>query len=58
MKSSKEISTPMSPNCRLDKDEDGINIDQKLYRDIIGSLLYLTASRPDFLFSICVCARF
>jgi len=52
------MSTPMSPTCRLDKDEDGSNIDQKLYRGMIGSLLYLTASRPDILFSVCICARF
>ena len=58
MGSSKEFSTFMSPTYKLDKDEDGINIDQKLYRGIIGSLLYLTASRPDILFSIYVCARF
>ena len=58
MEFSKELSTPMSPTYKLDKDEDGINIDQKLYQGIIGSLLYLTASRPDILFSICVCARF
>ena len=58
MESSKELSTPMSPTYKLDKDEEGINIDQKLYRGIIGSLLHLTASRPDILFSICVCARF
>ena len=58
MESSKEISTPMSPTCRLDKDEDGINIDQKLYQGIIGSLLYLTASRPDTLFNIYVYTRF
>ena len=58
MESSKALSTPISPTCRLDKDEEGTNIDQKLYRGIIGSLLYLTASRPDILFSVCVCARF
>ena len=58
MESSKEISTPMSLTYRLDKDEDGINIDQKLYQGMIGSLLYLTASRLDILFSIYVCARF
>ena len=58
MESCKELSTPMSPTCKLDKDEDGINIDQKLYQSIIGSLLYLTVSRPDILFSIYVCARF
>ena len=44
--------------CKLDKDEKGTNIDQKLYRGIIGSLLYLTASRPDILFSVCMCVRF
>ena len=58
MESSKKISTSMSPTCRLDKDEDGINIDQKLYRGIFGSLLYLKASKLDILFSVCVCARF
>ena len=58
MESSKEIGTPMNPACRLDKDEEGNSIDQKLYRGMIGSLVYLTASRPDILFSVCVCARF
>ena len=58
MESSKALSTPISLTYRLDKDEKGTNIDQKLYRGIIGSLLYLTASRLDILFSICVCARF
>ena len=58
MESSKELSTPISPAYKLDKDEKGINIDQKFYRGIIRSLLYLTASRPDILFSVCVCTRF
>ena len=58
MKSSKQLSTSISPTCRLDKDEKGTNIDQKLYRGIIGSLLYLTASKPNILFSVCVCAKF
>ena len=40
------------------KDEDGHSIDHKLYRGMIGSLLYLTASRPDILYSVCICARF
>ena len=52
------MSTPISSTCRLDKDEEGNNIDQKLYRGMIGSLLYLIASRPDILFSICICAGF
>ena len=58
MESSKEIGTPMNSTSKLDKDEKGKSIDQKLYRGMIGSLLYLTASRPDILFSVCMCARF
>ena len=48
----------MCPTCKLSKDEHGLSIDQKLYRGMIDSLLYLTASRPDILFSICMYARF
>ena len=42
----------------LDLDEGGNTVDQTLYRSMIGSLLYLTASRPDIIFSVCMCARF
>jgi len=45
-------------NYNLDKDENGKSVDQKLYRSMIGSLLYLTASRPDIMMSVCLCARF
>ncbi|GAV56658.1 hypothetical protein CFOL_v3_00200 [Cephalotus follicularis] len=48
----------MSITTKLDKDENGKEVDQKLYRSMIGSLLYLTASRPDIMFSVCLCARF
>jgi hypothetical protein len=44
--------------CHLDLDEGGTIVDQKLFRSIIGSLLYITASRPDVMFSVCMCARF
>jgi hypothetical protein len=58
MDNSKSIKTPMAINDHLDIDERGNPVDLKLYRSIIGSLLYLTASRPDIMFSICMCARF
>ena len=58
MENSKVIGTPMSPSCKLDKDEGGKNIDLKFYRGMIGSLLYLTASRPDIMFSVYMCARY
>ena len=48
----------MSYTCKLDSSEGEKHIDLKLYRGIIGSLLYLTASRPDILFSVCMCATF
>ena len=58
MSESKDAKTPMHPTCILGKDEVSMKVDQKLYRGMIGSLLYLTASRPGILFSVCLCARF
>ncbi|XP_021732729.1 uncharacterized protein LOC110699548 [Chenopodium quinoa] len=50
--------TPMGTATRLDEDPQGKSVDQTTYRGMIGSLLYLTASRPDIAFSIGLCARF
>ena len=58
MSNSKAISTPMGTNGNLDSDASGNMVNQKLYRSMIGSLLYVTASRPDVMFSVCMCARF
>ena len=58
MENANIAKTPMSTSCRIDKDEDGQKVNQKLYRRMIRSLLYLTASRPDIMFSLCLCARF
>ncbi|GKA00118.1 retrovirus-related pol polyprotein from transposon TNT 1-94 [Tanacetum coccineum] len=54
----KPIKTPMSSETKLTRDEDGEPIDDPKYRGMIGSLLYLTASRPDIMFSVCLCAHF
>jgi hypothetical protein len=48
----------MSTNAHLDLDEGGNSVDLKLYRFMIGSLLYLTVSMPNIIFSVCMCARF
>ena len=58
MENAKAASTPMSTTTKLTKDELGKGVEEKLYRGMIGSLLYLTASRPDIMFSVCLCARF
>jgi hypothetical protein len=52
------IKIPMSTNGHLDLDMGGKLVDQKVYRSIIGSLFYLCASRPDIMFSVCICVRF
>ncbi|CAM8988876.1 unnamed protein product [Rhodiola kirilowii] len=56
MDSAKMCATPMSPNDSLAKDESSLQVDPTLYRGMIG--LLLTASRPDILFSVCLCAKF
>ncbi|GJY74962.1 putative ribonuclease H-like domain-containing protein [Tanacetum coccineum] len=54
----KTASTPMETNKPLTKDKEAENVDVHLYRLMIGSLMYLTASRPDIMFVVCACARF
>ncbi|XP_019171969.1 PREDICTED: uncharacterized protein LOC109167406 [Ipomoea nil] len=52
------VQIPMSTSLRMNIDNEGKDVDQKNFRGIIGSILYLTASRPDISFAIGVCARF
>ncbi|GKB77715.1 hypothetical protein Tco_0944610 [Tanacetum coccineum] len=54
----KTATTPIESNKPLVKDEDGEDVDVHVYRSMIGSLMYLTASRPDIMFAVCACARF
>ncbi|GJT62166.1 putative ribonuclease H-like domain-containing protein [Tanacetum coccineum] len=54
----KTTSTPIETNKALLKDEEAEDVDVHLYRSMIGSLMYLTASRPDIMFAVCACARF
>jgi hypothetical protein len=54
----KPIKTHMRSNGHLDLNDEGKSIDQKVYRSMIESLLYLCASRPDIMLSVCMCARF
>nr|GEY75491.1 uncharacterized mitochondrial protein AtMg00810-like [Tanacetum cinerariifolium] len=52
------MDTPMVEKSKLDEDKEGKVVDPSHYRGMIGTLLYLTASRPDLQFSICMCARY
>ena len=50
--------TPMSSTTKLNKDENGKLVDEKRFRGMVGSLLYLTTSRPNIMFATCLCAHF
>ncbi|GJR55772.1 putative ribonuclease H-like domain-containing protein [Tanacetum coccineum] len=54
----KSASTPTDLEKPLVQDGDAADVDEHLYRSMIGSLMYLTASRPDIMFVVCACARF
>ncbi|GJU61774.1 hypothetical protein Tco_1243609 [Tanacetum coccineum] len=54
----KTASTPTETQKPLVKDEEASDVDDHLYRSMIGSLMYLTASRPDIMFAVCACSRF
>nr|GFA21323.1 hypothetical protein [Tanacetum cinerariifolium] len=53
----KSANTPMDKENLWGKDRTGKDVDLQLYRSMIGSLMYLTASRPDIMFAVCACAR-
>nr|GFA92918.1 hypothetical protein [Tanacetum cinerariifolium] len=54
----KSASTPIDTKKPLLKDPDGDDVDVHIYRSMIGSLMYLTSSRPDIMFAVCACAHF
>src|SRR3954462_13913338 len=58
LEDAKPMKTPMPTNGQLDLDPNGKDVDQKVYHSMIGSLLYLCASTPDIMLSVCMGAGF
>ncbi|KAI3758559.1 hypothetical protein L6452_06126 [Arctium lappa] len=58
MENCKPIGNPMAPGTKIGTDPSGKAVDVRTYRGMIGSLMYLTSSRPDIMFSTCLCARY
>nr|GEU38181.1 retrovirus-related Pol polyprotein from transposon TNT 1-94 [Tanacetum cinerariifolium] len=58
METSEPIDTPLVEKSKLDEDPQGKAVDPTRYREIIGSLMYLTSSKPDLQFDVCMCARY
>ncbi|GKB13217.1 retrovirus-related pol polyprotein from transposon TNT 1-94 [Tanacetum coccineum] len=58
MLTSNSVDTPMVEKSKLNEDLHGTPIDATLYRDMIGSRMYLTSSKPDLIYAVCLCARY
>ncbi|KAJ9536009.1 hypothetical protein OSB04_un000825 [Centaurea solstitialis] len=58
MSSCNSIGTPMATGNKIGPDHEGKDVDLRTYRGMVGSLMYLTASRPNIMFATCVCARY
>nr|GFB32482.1 retrovirus-related Pol polyprotein from transposon TNT 1-94 [Tanacetum cinerariifolium] len=58
MDSCDSVDTPLVDRLKLDEDLSGTLVDQTRFRSMVGSLMYLTASRPDLVFAVCMCARY
>ncbi|GJS75427.1 hypothetical protein Tco_0725308 [Tanacetum coccineum] len=52
------VGTPMEIKYKLDLDQHGSPVDATKYRSMIGTLMYLTSSRPDIVYATCLCARY
>jgi hypothetical protein len=58
MEDSKPVGTPMVTECKLSKDDDSPDVDQSSYRSMIGSMLYITTSRPNILHAVGMVGRY
>nr|GEU31172.1 uncharacterized mitochondrial protein AtMg00810-like [Tanacetum cinerariifolium] len=58
LNSTDSVDTSMIENKKLDEDLQGKQVDATIYRGMIGSLMYLTSSRPDLIYAVCLCARY
>ncbi|GJS71878.1 retrovirus-related pol polyprotein from transposon TNT 1-94 [Tanacetum coccineum] len=58
IESSDPVDTPMVERTKLDEDPQGIPVDPTRHQSMIGSLMYLTSSKPDLIFAVCMCARY
>ena len=58
MEKSNSVKNPIVPGVRLMKDEGGVKVNATMYKQLVGSLMYLTATRPDLMYVVCLISRF
>jgi hypothetical protein len=58
MDRSNPVHNPIVLGCKLSKDEDGVKVDSTFYKQVVGSLMYLTATRPDVMFVVSLISRY
>ncbi|XP_040372964.1 secreted RxLR effector protein 161-like [Rosa chinensis] len=58
MEKSNVVCNPIVPGCKMHRDEDGVRVDETLYKQIVGSLMYITATRPDMMFVVSLISRY
>ena len=58
MEGSNEVQNPIVPGSRISKDENGVKIDSVFYKKLVGSMMYLTATRPDIMFAVSLISRY
>jgi len=58
MMKSNLVNNPIVPGCKVNKDKDGIKVDETYYKQLVGSLMYLTTTRPDMMFVTCLISRY
>ena len=58
MLESNEVSSPIIPGVKISKDKDGTPVDETYFKQLVGSLMYLTATRPDMMFVTCLVSRY
>ncbi|RVW80477.1 hypothetical protein CK203_052890 [Vitis vinifera] len=57
MDKSNSVFNPIVPGCKLVKDEGGVKVDKTYYKQVVGSLMYLTATRPNLMFVVSIISR-
>ena len=58
MEKSNTVKNPIAPGVKLVRDEEGVKVDATMYKQLIGSLMYMTATRLDLMYVVCLLSKF